>query len=130
MVYDSEAHACIIDGLRLHTGKRFVYPHNDMAACRKQLERATKLAEENGGGVLVITEGVFGMKGDLGKLDEIVAMKKEFNFRLLVDDAHGFGTMGEGRTRYREPFRRNRRRGRAVQHLRQIDGRHRRFRRI
>ena len=96
VVYDSEAHACIIDGLRLHTGKRFVYPHNDMAACRKQLERATKLAEENGGGVLVITEGVFGMKGDLGKLDEIVAMKKEFNFRLLVDDAHGFGTMGEG----------------------------------
>ena len=98
VVYDSEAHACIIDGLRLHTGKRFVYPHNDMEACRKQLEHATKLAEENGGGVLVITEGVFGMKGDLGKLDEIVAMKKEFNFRLLVDDAHGFGTMGEGRT--------------------------------
>ena len=95
VVYDSEAHACIIDGLRLHTGKRFVYPHNDMAACRKQLERATKLAEENGGGVLVITEGVFGMKGALGKLDEIVAMKKDFNFRLLVDDAHGFGTMGK-----------------------------------
>ena len=96
VVYDSEAHACIIDGLRLHPGKRFVYPHNDMAACRKQLERATKLAEENGGGVLVITEGVFGMKGDLGKLDEIVALKKDFQFRLLVDDAHGFGTMGEG----------------------------------
>ena len=75
VVYDSEAHACIIDGLRLHTGKRFVYPHNDMEACRKQLAHATKLAEENGGGVLVITEGVFGMKGDLGKLDEIVAMK-------------------------------------------------------
>ena len=95
VVYDSEAHACIIDGLRMHTGKRFVFPHNNMAACRKELERATKLAEETGGGVLVITEGVFGMKGDLGKLDEIVAMKKEFNFRLLVDDAHGFGTMGE-----------------------------------
>ena len=95
VVYDSEAHACIIDGLRLHTGKRFVYPHNDMEACRKQLAHATKLAEENGGGVLVITEGVFGMKGDLGKLDEIVAMKKDFNFRLLVDDAHGFGTMGK-----------------------------------
>ena len=94
VVYDSEAHACIIDGLRLHTGKRFVYPHNDMEACRKQLGHATKLAEENGGGVLVITEGVFGMKGDLGKLDEIVAMKKDFKFRLLVDDAHGFGTMG------------------------------------
>ena len=74
VVYDSEAHACIIDGLRLHTGKRFVYPHNDMEACRKQLGHATKLAEENGGGVLVITEGVFGMKGDLGKLDEIVAI--------------------------------------------------------
>ena len=96
VVYDSEAHACIIDGLRLHTGKRFVYPHNDMAACRKQLEHATKVAQETGGGILVITEGVFGMKGDLGKLDEIVAMKKDFNFRLLVDDAHGFGTMGKG----------------------------------
>ena len=95
VVYDSEAHACIIDGLRLHTGKRFVYPHNDMEACRKQLGHATKLAAENGGGVLVITEGVFGMKGDLGKLDELVAMKKDFDFRLLVDDAHGFGTMGK-----------------------------------
>ncbi len=94
VVYDSEAHACIIDGLRMHLGKRFVYPHNDMESCRKQLERATKLATETGGGILVITEGVFGMKGDLGKLDEIVAMKKDFNFRLLVDDAHGFGTMG------------------------------------
>ena len=99
VVYDSGApgHACIIDGLRLHTGKRFVYPHNDMAACRKQLARATKLAEENGWRrASVITEGVFGMKGDLGKLDEIVAMKKDFNFRLLVDDAHGFGTMERG----------------------------------
>ncbi len=96
VVYDSEAHACIIDGLRLHTGKRFVFPHNDMASCRKQLERATKMAAETGGGILVITEGVFGMKGDLGKLDEIVAMKKDFDFRLLVDDAHGFGTMGAG----------------------------------
>lgn len=95
VVYDSEAHACIIDGLRLHTGKRFVFPHNDMASCRKQLERATKLAEETGGGVMVITEGVFGMKGDLGNLADIVKMKKDFNFRLLVDDAHGFGTMGK-----------------------------------
>ncbi len=94
VVYDSEAHACIIDGLRMHTGKRFVYPHNDMVSCRKQLERATKLAAETGGGILVITEGVFGMKGDLGNLREIVEMKKDFNFRLLVDDAHGFGTMG------------------------------------
>ncbi|MFI3268316.1 MAG: aminotransferase class I/II-fold pyridoxal phosphate-dependent enzyme, partial [Rikenellaceae bacterium] len=98
IVYDSEAHACIIDGLLLHKakgGKRFVYPHNNMENCRKQLERATRLAEANGGGVMVITEGVFGMKGDLGRLDEIVAMKKDFNFRLLVDDAHGFGTMGD-----------------------------------
>ena len=94
VVYDAEAHACIIDGLRLHKGKRFVYGHNDMESLRLQLQHATDLAEEQNGGVLVITEGVFGMKGDLGKLDEIVAMKKDFNFRLLVDDAHGFGTMG------------------------------------
>ena len=94
IVYDSESHACIIDGVRLHFGKRFVYPHNNMENLRKQLERATKITSETGGGILVITEGVFGMSGDLGKLDEIVAMKKEFNFRLLVDDAHGIGTMG------------------------------------
>ncbi len=94
IVYDSESHACIMDGLRLHQGKRFVYPHNDMENLHKQLERATKWAANTGGGILVITEGVFGMAGDLGKLDEIVAMKKEFNFRLLVDDAHGFGVMG------------------------------------
>ncbi|MFI3288232.1 MAG: pyridoxal phosphate-dependent aminotransferase family protein [Rikenellaceae bacterium] len=97
IVYDSEAHACIIDGLLLHKakgGKRFVYPHNNMENCRKQLSRATKWAEGTGGGVLLITEGVFGMKGDLGRLDEIVAMKKDFNFRILVDDAHGLGTMG------------------------------------
>ena len=96
VVYDAEAHACIIDGLRLHKGKRFVYGHNDMDSLRLQLQHATDLAEEQNGGVLVITEGVFGMKGDLGKLDEIVALKKDFQFRLLVDDAHGFGTMGEG----------------------------------
>lgn len=97
IVYDSEAHACIIDGLMIHKakgGKRFVFPHNNIENCKKQLERATRLAAQTGGGVLVITEGVFGMKGDLGKLDEIVALKKEFDFRLLVDDAHGFGTMG------------------------------------
>jgi glycine C-acetyltransferase len=94
IVYDSEAHACILDGVRLHMGKRYVFPHNDIENLRKQLERATKLAEKQGGGILVITEGVFGMSGDLGKLDEIAALKKEFNFRLLVDDAHGFGTMG------------------------------------
>jgi glycine C-acetyltransferase len=94
IVYDSESHACIMDGLRLHMGKRFVFPHNDIENCDKQLQRATKLAEENNGGILVITEGVFGMAGDLGKLDKIVALKKKYNFRLLVDDAHGFGTMG------------------------------------
>jgi glycine C-acetyltransferase len=94
VVYDSEAHACIIDGLRLHMGKRFVYPHNNIEKLEKELERATKLAAETKGGVLVITEGVFGMSGDLGKLDEIVALKKKYNFRLMIDDAHGFGTMG------------------------------------
>lgn len=95
VVYDSEAHACILDGLRLHIGKRFVFPHNNMEKCERELQRATKLAEQTGGGILVITEGVFGMVGDLGKLDEIVALKKKYKFRLLVDDAHGFGTMGK-----------------------------------
>ena len=94
VVYDSEAHACILDGVRLHMGKRYVFPHNDIENLKTQLTRATKLAEKQGGGILVITEGVFGMSGDLGKLDEIVALKKDFNFRLLVDDAHGFGVMG------------------------------------
>jgi glycine C-acetyltransferase len=94
IVYDAEAHACIMDGVRLHMGKRFVYRHNDMDSLHKQLEHASALAEKTGGGILVITEGVFGMSGDLGKLDEIAAYKNEFNFRLLVDDAHGFGTMG------------------------------------
>jgi glycine C-acetyltransferase len=94
IVYDSDSHACIMDGLRLHFGKRFVYPHNDIEGCEKQLQRATKLVEESGGGILVITEGVFGMAGDLGKLDKIAALKKKYNFRFLVDDAHGFGTMG------------------------------------
>lgn len=95
IVYDAESHACIIDGLRLHMGKRFVYKHNDMESCEKQLERATKLAEQTGGGILLITEGVFGMSGAQGKLKEVVELKKKFNFRLLVDDAHGFGTMGK-----------------------------------
>ena len=95
IVYDSESHACIMDGLRLHFGKRFVYPHNDIENCEKQLQRATKLVEQSGGGILVITEGVFGMAGDLGKLDKIAALKKKYNFRFLVDDAHGFGTMGK-----------------------------------
>lgn len=95
IVYDSESHACILDGLRMHMGKRFVFPHNDIENCEKQLQRATKLAKETGGGILVITEGVFGMAGDLGKLDDIAALKKKYDFRLLVDDAHGFGTMGK-----------------------------------
>lgn len=94
VVYDSESHACILDGLRLHIGKRFVYQHNDMESLKKQLQHATKLADEQGGGILVITEGVFGMAGDLGALGEIVKLKKEFKFRLMIDDAHGFGTMG------------------------------------
>ncbi|MCK4663000.1 MAG: aminotransferase class I/II-fold pyridoxal phosphate-dependent enzyme [Bacteroidales bacterium] len=95
VVYDSESHACILDGLRLHIGKRFVFPHNDMENFEKQLERATKLVEKSGGGILVITEGVFGMSGDLGNLKAITDLKSKFSFRLLVDDAHGFGTMGE-----------------------------------
>jgi glycine C-acetyltransferase len=95
IVYDSESHACILDGVRLHMGKRFVYPHNNIQNLEKQLERATKLASETGGGILVITEGVFGMAGDLGKLKDILALKDKFEFRLLVDDAHGFGTMGK-----------------------------------
>lgn len=94
VVYDAESHACILDGLRLHMGKRFVYKHNDVEDARKQLQRATKLAEQTGGGILLITEGVFGMSGAQGKLKELVALKKEFNFRLLIDDAHGFGTIG------------------------------------
>ena len=95
IVYDSESHACIIDGVRLHMGKRFVFPHNDIANCAKQLERAKRIVEESGGSILVITEGVFGMSGDMGKLKEIVALKERFDFRLFVDDAHGFGTMGK-----------------------------------
>lgn len=95
IVYDSESHACIIDGMRLHFGKRLVFPHNDIAQLEKQLQRAENIAQETGGGILVITEGVFGMSGDLGKLDEIVRLKEKYQFRLLVDDAHGFGTMGK-----------------------------------
>jgi glycine C-acetyltransferase len=94
IVYDSEAHACIIDGMRLHFGKRFVYPHNNIENLEIQLRRAKKMTQETGGGILVITEGVYGMSGDLGKLKDIVALKEKYDFRLLVDDAHGFGTMG------------------------------------
>ncbi len=95
IVYDSESHACIIDGVRLHMGKRFVFPHNDIESCAKQLERAKRIVRESGGSILVITEGVFGMSGDMGKLKEIVALKERYDFRLFVDDAHGFGTMGK-----------------------------------
>ena len=95
IVYDAESHACIIDGVRLHQGKRFVYRHNDIENCEVQLKRATEMVQGTPGGILVITEGVFGMGGDQGKLKEVVALKEKYNFRLLVDDAHGFGTMGE-----------------------------------
>ena len=96
IVYDAEDHACIIDGLRLHPGHRFVYKHNDIEDCEKQLQRATALIEkQNTGGILLITEGVFGMAGDQGNLKDIVALKSKYQFRLLVDDAHGFGTLGE-----------------------------------
>lgn len=95
IVYDSESHACMVDGVRLHMGKRYVYKHNDMESFAKQLENAKNYTEETGGGILVVTEGVFGMAGDQGKLKEIVSFKKEYNFRLFVDDAHGFGTIGE-----------------------------------
>jgi glycine C-acetyltransferase len=94
VVYDAESHACILDGVRLHMGKRYVFKHNDIEDCKKQLERATKLAEAQNGSILVITEGVFGMRGDQGKLKEIVELKKKYKFRLFVDDAHGIGTMG------------------------------------
>lgn len=95
IVYDAESHACIIDGVRLHQGKRFVYQHNNMESLAKQLERATNLVQNSGGGILVITEGVFGMTGNQGDLKGIVELKKKFSFRLFVDDAHGFGIMGE-----------------------------------
>jgi len=95
IVYDVDSHACIIDGVRLHMGKRFTYKHNDLESMEKNLQRATKMATETGGGILFITEGVFGMRGQQGKLKEIVAMKEKYNFRLLVDDAHGFGTLGK-----------------------------------
>ncbi|MCC5923973.1 MAG: aminotransferase class I/II-fold pyridoxal phosphate-dependent enzyme [Crocinitomicaceae bacterium] len=97
IVYDSESHACIMDGMRLHAGKRFVFQHNDMESFDKQMTRATRIAEQQNGGILVITEGVFGMAGDQGKIKEIVEFRKsgKYNFRLFVDDAHGFGTIGE-----------------------------------
>ena len=95
IVYDAESHACIIDGVRLHMGKRFIFPHNDIENLEKQLQRAKRITDETGGGILVISEGVFGMSGNLGDLKGIVALKKKYQFRLLVDDAHGFGVMGK-----------------------------------
>ncbi|MFP9115168.1 aminotransferase class I/II-fold pyridoxal phosphate-dependent enzyme [Flavobacterium sp. RHBU_3] len=95
IVYDVDSHSCIIDGVRLHMGKRFTYKHNDIESIEKNLERARNMAETTGGGILLITEGVFGMRGQQGKLKEIVALKEKYNFRLLVDDAHGFGTLGK-----------------------------------
>lgn len=95
VVYDSESHACIVDGVRMHPGKRFAFQHNDIESLEKNLKRAEKIIEKTGGGILVISEGVFGMRGDQGKLREIVALKDHYNFRLLVDDAHGFGTLGK-----------------------------------
>lgn len=95
IVYDVDSHACIIDGVRLHMGKRFTFMHNNMDSLEKNLERATKMADQTGGGILVISEGVFGMRGEQGKLKEIVALKEKYNFRLFVDDAHGFGTLGK-----------------------------------
>jgi glycine C-acetyltransferase len=95
IVYDVDAHACIIDGVRLHLGKRFTYKHNDVESLEKNLQRATKVAEQKGGGILVISEGVFGMRGEQGKLKEIAALKRKYSFRFLVDDAHGFGTLGK-----------------------------------
>lgn len=95
IVYDVDAHACIVDGVRLHMGKRFTYKHNDIESIEKNLKRATKRAEQTGGGILLISEGVFGMRGEQGRLKEIVALKKKYNFRLFVDDAHGFGTLGK-----------------------------------
>lgn len=95
IVYDAESHASIVDGVRLHMGKRFVYPHNNMESLEKQLVRAQKITDESGGGILVITEGVFGMSGNVGDLKGVVALKKKYGFRILLDDAHGFGTMGK-----------------------------------
>jgi glycine C-acetyltransferase len=95
IVYDAESHACIVDGVRLHQGQRFMFKHNDMESCEKQLQRATRLVEKSGGGIFVITEGVFGMSGNQGNLKGIVALKDKYSFRLFVDDAHGFGTMGK-----------------------------------
>ena len=95
IVYDIDSHACIIDGVRLHVGKRFTFQHNDIKSLEKNLTRAVNIVDKTGGGILVISEGVFGMRGEQGKIKEIVKLKQKYNFRLLVDDAHGFGTLGK-----------------------------------
>ena len=95
IVYDVDSHACIVDGVRLHLGKRFTFKHNDVDSLEKNLNRASKVSSQTGGGILVISEGVFGMRGEQGKLKEIAALKKKYRFRFLVDDAHGFGTLGK-----------------------------------
>ena len=122
LVYDSECHACMIDGARLHMGKRFVFQHNDMDSFDKQLENAAKLTRETGGGIMVMTEGVFGMAGDQGKLKEIVERKAKYNFRLFVDDAHGFGQMGESGRGTADAPGRAEGRGHLLRHLRQGHG--------
>jgi glycine C-acetyltransferase len=94
IVYDAECHACLVDGVRLHMGYSYTYKHNDIDDCEKQLQRARKMVEKTGGGILLITEGVYGMSGDQGRLKEIVALKEKYEFRILIDDAHGFGAMG------------------------------------
>ncbi|MEO5648042.1 MAG: aminotransferase class I/II-fold pyridoxal phosphate-dependent enzyme, partial [Chitinophagaceae bacterium] len=94
IVYDAESHACIVDGVRLHLGYSYTFKHNNIEDCEKQLQRAVKMADKQGGGILLITEGVFGMSGNQGKIKEIAELKKKYNFRLLIDDAHGFGAMG------------------------------------
>ena len=94
VVYDKDNHACIYDGIRMHIGKRLPFEHNDINSFKKQMEKATALVAESGGGILVVTEGVFGMRGEQGILKEICALKGQYEFRLLVDDAHGFGTLG------------------------------------
>jgi glycine C-acetyltransferase len=94
IVYDAESHACIVDGIRLHMGYSYAFKHNNVEDCEKQLQRAEKMIEKTGGGILLITEGVFGMAGDQGMLKEIVALKQKYSFRILIDDAHGFGSMG------------------------------------
>ncbi|HET7116106.1 MAG TPA: aminotransferase class I/II-fold pyridoxal phosphate-dependent enzyme, partial [Hanamia sp.] len=94
IVFDAEAHACLMDGIRMHLGYTYKYKHNDVADCEKQLQRAVKMAEKTGGGILVVTEGVYGMSGTQGKIKQIVALKSKYNFRIMIDDAHGFGSMG------------------------------------